>query len=174
VPLRRSADRPGHDTSLRAVYDEYAGELFAFAHRSLGDAAQAEEAVQLTFLRAWRSARRGDRPTRAWLFALCRAVVLERARPASHDTAGSSAKDGAQRRADPGRMERLLVGMQVEEGLRRLSGEHRRVLVEVHVRGRPPADVAVEARIPVGTVRSRVYYALKAMRLVVEEMGWEA
>ncbi len=60
----------------------------------------------------------------------------------------------------------------MEEVLRRLSHQHRCVLVEIHLRDRPAAEVAAQLGIPVGTVRSRVYYALKALRLVLEEMGW--
>ena len=69
---------------------------------------------------------------------------------------------------------RALVAWQVEEGLRRLGEDHRRVLVETYYRGRPYAEVAAELGIPEGTVKSRVYYALRALRLALEEMGWEA
>lgn len=170
--LRRTPDpmRPGDEVSLRDVYDEHAGELFAFAHRSLGEVGPAEEAVRETFLTAWRNATRfrdgfgagaGAETgfSRNWLLALCRNAVIDRVRP--------GAADGAT-------MEQLLVGLQAEEALRRVSPDHRRVLIEVHVLGRPPADVADELLIPVGTVCSRVYYALKAVSLVREEMGWEA
>jgi RNA polymerase sigma-70 factor (ECF subfamily) len=53
-----------------------------------------------------------------------------------------------------------------------LSGEHRAALVEVHYKGRPYQDVAHEFGVPVGTMKSRVYYALKAMRLALDELGW--
>ena len=65
-----------------------------------------------------------------------------------------------------------MVGLQVEEALRRLSEPHRQVLVEVHLRDRSAADVAAQLGIPEGTVRSRVYYGLKALKLILEEMGW--
>jgi RNA polymerase sigma-70 factor (ECF subfamily) len=51
--------------------------------------------------------------------------------------------------------------------------QHRAVLVEVHLRDRAAADVAADLGIPVGTVRSRVFYALKALRLTLQEMGWD-
>lgn len=60
----------------------------------------------------------------------------------------------------------------MEEALRRLSEQHRQVLVEVHLRDRPAAEVAAQLGIPEGTVRSRVYYGLQALKLVLEEMGW--
>jgi RNA polymerase sigma-70 factor (ECF subfamily) len=46
------------------------------------------------------------------------------------------------------------------------------VLVETYYRGRPYADVAAELGIPEGTARSRAFYALKALRLALEELGW--
>ena len=66
----------------------------------------------------------------------------------------------------------MLVAWQVEEALQKLSGEHRDALVEVHYKARPYHDVAHDLGVPVGTVKSRVYYALKAMRLALEELGW--
>ena len=53
-----------------------------------------------------------------------------------------------------------------------LSDEHRAALVEVHYQARSYNDVAVSLGVPVGTIKSRVYYALKAMRLALEELGW--
>ena len=60
----------------------------------------------------------------------------------------------------------------MEEALQKLSEEHRLALVEVHYKGRAYQDVAVDMGVPVGTVKSRVYYALKAMRLALDELGW--
>jgi RNA polymerase sigma-70 factor (ECF subfamily) len=47
------------------------------------------------------------------------------------------------------------------------------VLIEIYYQGRPSRSVAEELGIPDGTVRSRLFYALKALKLVLEEMGWE-
>ncbi|MDI2128242.1 sigma-70 family RNA polymerase sigma factor [Yinghuangia seranimata] len=173
----KHAEQHRDDAGLRRLYDRHGGELFAMAVRSLGDAGLAEEAVQETFVRAWRAADRFDErvgSTRTWLFAICRNVVIDLARArsvrpplAAVDTAEPDAP------FDDRALERLMVTMQVEEALRRLSAEHRTVLVQVHLRDRAPADVAAELAVPVGTVRSRVFYALKALRLILEEMGWD-
>lgn len=165
--LRRTVERirPG-ERALRGAYDEHAGELFTFAYRSLCDTALAEEAVQQTFLRAWRDDARldaGSPRTRTWLLAACRRAVLASARSAP----APGFADGAD-------LELLLAGVQAEEALRRLSAEHRAVLVEAHLLARPVEEVAARLRIPAATVRTRVYYALRALRLVLEEMGWEA
>ncbi len=59
----------------------------------------------------------------------------------------------------------------VEEALRRISAEHRSAIVQTHLRGRPYTEVAAELGVAVGTLRSRVFYGLKALRLAMEEMG---
>ena len=69
--------------------------------------------------------------------------------------------------------EEALLNWQVEEALRRIGEQHRRVLVETYLRGRPYAEVAAELGVPEGTIKSRVYYGLRALRNALEEMGYE-
>src|SRR5262245_64859218 len=68
------------ERDVREAYAAHAAELFGFAVRSLGDAGLAEEAVQETFLRAWRAGERFDPQIgslRTWLFAILRNVVID-------------------------------------------------------------------------------------------------
>jgi RNA polymerase sigma-70 factor (ECF subfamily) len=66
----------------------------------------------------------------------------------------------------------VITAWQVEEALRRLSPEHARAIVETYYRQRPYAEVAAELGVAEGTLRSRVYYGLRALRLALEELGW--
>jgi RNA polymerase sigma-70 factor, ECF subfamily len=165
--------------ALEVAYRRYAGELYGVAVRGLHDRGLAEEAVQETFLRAWRSRRRYD-PTlssqRTWLFAILRNVVIDaqrrmRVRPVVSDTEVDTAVDAVAPASTD--IDSAILGWQVEEALRRLSDEHRHVLVEVRLRARTLADVAGELGVPVGTVKSRLHYALRALRLALEEQGVE-
>ena len=169
---RRAPSLP--DDALRAAYDAHGAELYRFARRSLGDASLAEDAVQEAFLRAWRASATYD-PARAsqrtWLFAILRNVVIDlararRARPPLAD--GTPSADGV---ADD-EFEHALNAWQVESALAELDDDHRRVLVEIHWRGRPYHEVADDLGIPAGTVKSRVYYGLRAMRTNLEAQGW--
>ena len=163
------------EDGVRAAYRAYGAELFGFASRSLGDHGLAEEAVQETFLRAWRAADRYDpaiAPLRTWLYSIMRNVVIDLSRARASRPA--VAEGGAAVQAGADEFDSALVSWQVEEGLRRLGEDHRRVLIETYYRARPYAEVATELGIPEGTVKSRVYYALRALRLALEEMGWEA
>jgi RNA polymerase sigma-70 factor (ECF subfamily) len=173
----RTAPLLGDESGLRAAYAAHGGELYRAARRSLGDDHLAEEAVQETFLRAWRAADRYDErlgSLRTWLFAILRNTVIDltRADAARPLRALRDPRDDVDRAAEVDELDRALLAWQVEEALRRLSDDHRTVLVAVHLQGRPLAAVAAELRIPVGTVKSRAYYALRALRVVLEELGW--
>jgi RNA polymerase sigma-70 factor, ECF subfamily len=163
--LRRERD-------VRAAYAAHSGELYGFALRSLGDSGLAEEAVQETFLRAWRAGDRFDPEIgslRTWLFAILRNVVIDLGR------ARAARPRLAEGRVEPAvePLEEALLAWQVEEAMRLIGEDHRRVLIETHYRGRPYAEVAEELGVPEGTVKSRVYYGLRALRVVLEEMGYE-
>ena len=169
--------RPLPDDALRAAYDAHGAELYRFARRSLGDAALAEDAVQEAFLRAWRASASYD-PARAsqrtWLFAILRNVVIDlaRARRARPPLATQAPAEGAAEGVAADELDRALTTWQVEAALAELDDDHRRVLVEVHWRGRPYHEVADDLGIPAGTVKSRVYYGLRAMRTRLEAQGW--
>jgi len=167
---RDTQERPGTQPDwLVDAYRAHAGELLGFAARALRDRALAEDAVQETFVRAWRYRRRfdPDRGTvRSWLFAIGRNVIAtsasartEAATPTAGESSGSES------------IERQLLAWQVEEALRRIGEGHRQALLEVKLRGRSYEEVATELRIPIGTLKSRVYYGLRALRNILQEMG---
>lgn len=160
------------ERDVREAYAAHAGELYGFAARSLGDSGLAEEAVQETFLRAWRAGERFDPQLgslRTWLFAILRNVVIDLGRARASRTAPGA--DGAEPAVEP--LEDALLAWQVEEAMRRIGEQHRQVLVETHYRGRPYAEVAEELGVPEGTIKSRVYYGLRALRIALEEIGYE-
>jgi RNA polymerase sigma-70 factor (ECF subfamily) len=160
------------EAGVREAYAAHGGELYGFAVRSLGDRQMAEEAVQDTFVRAWRAGHRFDPEIgslRTWLFAILRNVVIDLGRArASRPIATGDVPDLGH---EP--IEEMLVTWQVEEALRRIGEQHRRVLLETYLRGRPYAEVAAEMGVPEGTIKSRVYYGLRALRNALEEMGYD-
>jgi len=170
----RAAPLP--DAALRAAYEAHGAELYRFARRSLGDGGLAEDAVQEAFVRAWRASSTYD-PTRSsqrtWLFAILRNVVIDmaRARRVRPPMATDDGADAARPAVDD-EFDRVLTTWQVEAALAELDAAHREVLVEVHWRGRPYAEVARDLGIPAGTVKSRVYYGLRALRGTLEAQGW--
>jgi RNA polymerase sigma-70 factor (ECF subfamily) len=160
------------ETQMREVYDRHAGELYGYALRALGDRGGAQDLVQEVFLRAWQRsyAYRPDRgPVRGWLFGIARRLAVDEARAAG-------------RRAELGHdLDRLAAGrdelaraedrIALVEALRRLGDHHRTVLVLVVLQGRSLSEAGGALGVPVGTVKSRLFYALKALRVIAEELG---
>jgi RNA polymerase sigma-70 factor (ECF subfamily) len=168
-PVSESADAAG----LRVAFLAHGGELYGYARRSLGDPRAAEDVVQETFIRAWRARDRFDTglgTLRTWLFTIARRVVIDHARARAIRQTEPLPADIAVADDD---VENAMVGWQVEEALSRLRPDHRQVLVETYYRGRSGREVAEELGIPEGTVRSRLFYALRTLRLALEEMGWD-
>ncbi len=160
------------ERDVREAYAAHAGELYGFAVRSLDDTGLAEEAVQETFLRAWRAGERFDPQLgslRTWLFAILRNVVIDLGR--ARASRPRLAAGGVEPAVEP--FDEALLAWQVEEAMRRIGEQHRRVLVETYYRGRPYVEVAEELGVPEGTVKSRVYYGLRALRVALEEIGYD-
>ncbi|RDI75867.1 sigma70-ECF: RNA polymerase sigma factor, sigma-70 family [Gaiella occulta] len=164
------------DSDLRTLYDAHAGELFAFALRTLGERGAAEDLVQDVFLRAWLRAEtyRPERgPARGWLFAIARNLAIDtaRARSARPQLAAERVDETGSRDSEFEQIEQRIV---LAEALGRLTPDHRRALVEVAIRERTVSEAAAVLGVPPGTVKSRVFYALKALRLGLEELGFGA
>ncbi|MGH3244353.1 MAG: sigma-70 family RNA polymerase sigma factor [Spirillospora sp.] len=183
-PGRRLAARqepPGSllsEQGMRLAYDRHSQELLGFACNALADRQLAEDVVQETFVRAWRSAASFDHrraSLRTWLFAIARNVVTDarRHRAARAPLAGPA--DTSEQQHDPrDRFDQLLTRIELDEALRRLSAEHRRVVLDVYFLGRTCAELATELGVPASTVRSRLYYGVRALRVILDEKGWLA
>ena len=162
--------------AMRALYRSYSGELYGFALNALGERGAAEEVVQEVFTRAWRhaatyDARRGS--VRTWLYQIARHAIIDTRRRASvrpalalHDASADT--DAGE--AGP-TIEQAMLGWQVVAALEKLSPEHRQVIRLAHFQGLSMREIADRCELPVGTVKSRTWYALRSLRLVLEEMG---
>jgi RNA polymerase sigma-70 factor, ECF subfamily len=170
----RDRQEPASDEELvRALYAEHAGPLLRYAlHLMSGDRQRAEDIVQETLLRAWQHPEAiADRPARPWLFAVARNLAVDsfRARKARPREVGEGALELV---PAPDEAERALESWAVADAIRSLRLEHRSVLLETYYHGRSVAEAAGILGIPPGTVKSRTFYALRALRLALEERGF--
>jgi RNA polymerase sigma-70 factor (ECF subfamily) len=170
--------RTSDDQLLRALHDEHAHALWGYVVRLTGgDRARAQDVVQETLLRAWRtpdvlSQTRGS--ARGWLFTVAKRIVIDEWR-ASRNRPEVLTDAVPERGADSadGLAARVADRALVVAALRTLSVEHRDVLLECYFRGSTVAEAAAALGVPPGTVKSRAHYALRALRLAVAELGEE-
>src|SRR5687767_3711944 len=170
---RMRADDTGE--AMRALYRTYSGELFGFAVNALGERGTAEEVVQEVFTRAWRHAATydpGRGSVRTWLYQIARHAIIDTRRRAAvrPALARSDADEEGDARAGAS-IEQAMLGWQVATALERLTPEHRQMIRLAHFQGLTMREIAERCGLPVGTVKSRTWYALRSLRLVLEEMG---
>ncbi|MDL5156121.1 sigma-70 family RNA polymerase sigma factor [Actinomycetospora termitidis] len=178
---REPGVRESGEELIRLLHEQHGAVLWAVALRSTSDRGRAQDAVQETLLRAWRhpaaiDPSRGD--PRPWLLRTLRNVLIDEWRSrSSRPELLSDDPVGAESGTVPGgyavadHAEAAVQAWTVGAALERLSAEHRAVLVECYYRGRTVGEAAATLNVPAGTVKSRVHYALRALRLALEEMG---
>lgn len=162
------------DAIVTELYRRYRTPLLAYVLRLTGgDRQQAEDVVQETMVRAWRQADQLDLAAPSlmpWLVTVARRIVIDqgRRRRARPTETGDQMLENVPV-ADT--TEDLLRKVVVTEAMQALSAAHREILNETILRDRSVSQAAEALGIPVGTVKSRVYYALRALRLVLAERG---
>lgn len=165
---------PDRDVALmQHLHDEHGDALWRFCRRLVpNDRGRAEDVVQETLLRAWqhRTILEGTEPAvRAWLFTVARNIVIDQWRSPRTKRETPVAEVPESRSGDD--TDKLLLSWVVAEAITQLSPEHRAVLRECYYGGRPVAEAAARLGVPEGTVKSRTHYALRALKLALEEMG---
>lgn len=159
---RRARD----EALVHAVYQEHGRALLAYATRLTGDRAAAEDVVQETLIRAWRHPEvltNGKGSTRGWLLTVTRNIVTDRIRA----RAARPQEVGEVPEAPPverDHADRVVASVTVLAALEGLSEDHRGVLDQIYFQGRSLGEAATALGIPAGTVKSRSYYALRALR----------
>lgn len=157
---------------MAALYHRYGRNLYGLGLRLLGDRGMAEEMVQETFVRLWRGAGRFDREkgsVRTFTYTIARRVAVDlRRRPSSRPLEGDARLD---EKAGHDDFEALVLGLDVRDALSSLSSKHREIL-ELHFdEDLTQVQVAERLDVPLGTVKTRTYYGLQALKLELEERG---
>jgi RNA polymerase sigma-70 factor, ECF subfamily len=160
---------------MRGVYDEHALVLWRYATRLTGDPARAEDVVQETLLRAWRHPEVTDddhRSIRAWLFTVARNMIIDERRSARfRNESANRDPERTHDHAGPDEVDCALDRMLLSDALAQLSAEHRAVIRRSYYQGWTTAQTAADLDIAEGTVKSRLHYAVRALRLTLHENG---
>lgn len=161
----------GDPDVLRELHREHAAALWSYVVHLTGDRTRAEDIVQETMLRAWRSAIvDGDRGSaRAWLFTVAHNLVVDEARSAH--ARHEAVTDTLPEQVLGDRVDSLFETLLVTDALRSLSREHLAVVVRAYYGRLTTDEIARELEIPSGTVKSRLHYGLRALRLALQERG---
>lgn len=173
APISPAARR--EDALVRMLYDQHAMPLLMFVQRLTGgDRQRAEDIVQETLMRAWRNAHKlgaqGQTSIRPWLVTVARRIAIDNHRSdnARPTETYDQELDGF---AVADETDQVLRSMTVSDALRSLSYAHREILLETFFQGRTVPEAADVLGLPLGTAKSRVYYALRALRVALEQRG---
>jgi RNA polymerase sigma-70 factor, ECF subfamily len=160
---------------MKELYRRYAKNLYRFGLHTLGDDGLAEEMVQESFQRLWRSARRYDTgrgSVGAFLFVIARSTAADiRKRPSSRPLL---AAEDYQLPPLPDSVDEILDSLILREALDKLSSAHAEVLRLILEESLTQAEIADRLGLAIGTVKSRTFNGMRALRSALGERGIHA
>ena len=160
------------EAALQELHDRHAAELWRFAMRLTHDRQLSEDVVQEVLLKAWKDPGLGERDesaARAWLFTASRNLIIDRWRSAANRHEFATEEPVERQAADASSV--VLDRWLIAEALSGLSLEHRTVISAAYYEGRSVADISARLHIPEGTVKSRLHYGLRTLKLILQEKG---
>src|SRR5258708_9895359 len=164
---------PGRADPTEMVYQLHGRPLYRFLLRvTFGDRREAEDLLQETLLRAWRYLQDHTADItrlRPWLYTVARRAAIDAARARQarpHEVIVTDITPLPAARDD---IEQMLNRLTIRRSLMTLTRAHRQVLYEIFYRGSSAREAAAALGIPEGTVRSRMFYALRALAAATGE-----
>src|SRR4030095_16083926 len=160
------------EAALQVLHDRHGSELWRFAMPRTHDGELSEDIVQEVLLRAWKDPSLGQRDqaaARNWLFTASRNLIIDRWRSAAsrHEQRMEDPPEGSAGDATSWMVDRWLIA----EALASLSTEQRSVINAAYYEGRSIADISAQRRIQEGTLKSRLPYGLRTLRLALQDKG---
>jgi RNA polymerase sigma-70 factor (ECF subfamily) len=160
------------DDLLLALSQAHRQSLFNYVYRMTADSGLAQDIVQESLLKAWKHPsilEQGDGSARAWLFTVARNLVIDDRRSARFRRELATEVLPEIPTADE--TDAVLDAWLVSDVLATLSEVHRRAIVSAYYLGNSVVEIARQEEVPVGTIKSRLHYALAALRLSLQEKG---
>jgi len=162
---------------MRELYENSAEVVFRFLMRlTFGRRQLAEDLLQETYLRAWQKLDQlpvAPASALPWLFTVARRVAIDAARARAARPVEVETSDILTVPVADGLAERVVDCRTVRAALSKLSDQHREVLFEVYFRDETPLDIARRLGVPLGTIRSRTFYALRSLGAQIDDVRSE-
>ena len=162
------------DEALAALYDLYGRRLYALGVHLLRDRGLAEDLVQETFVRLWRSAHRYDprrSSVRTFVYTLARRAAVDLWRKSSRHPAATADAPEPEDGVGGAAFDEVVLRLDVGDALGALSSAHREVLELQYHGDLTQTQVAERLDIPLGTVKTRTLHALRALSAELKERG---
>lgn len=163
----------GDRDAMDALVEQWQPRLFYYVRRLVDQEADAWDALQKTWLRVFRGLRlvKDTRAFPCWLYTIARNTMIDHTRSRKALRWQSEQLDGANEavddRDDPG----FDDAEAVHHALQKLSPAHRDVLTLFFLEDLTVEEIGVVVEAPPGTIKSRLHYARRALRSVLEEEG---
>lgn len=160
------------DELLEALQESHGPALFRFVAHMTHDTNFAEDVVQEALLRAWHRPEvlvLSDNSARAWLFTVARNLVIDDRRSARYRREIST--EVMPDSSGPDETNLALDAWILSDALSALSEHHRKAVVAAYYLGQSVTEIARQEGVPEGTIKSRLHFALLALRLTLQEKG---
>ena len=163
------------EAPVAELYRRYGKRLYRFGVQALGDNGLAEEMVQESFVKLWRSAERFDAQrgsVGAFLFVIARSTAADiRKRPSSRPLVPV---EETQVPAQPDSVDQILDSLIVREAFETLGPGHAQVLQLAQEEGLTQSQIAERLGLPLGTVKTRTFHGMRTLRAALVERGFHA
>jgi RNA polymerase sigma-70 factor, ECF subfamily len=159
---------------MRELYQRYGGSIYRLGVQMLGNPGLAEEVVQQSFERLWRSAARFDAQrgtVGAYLTVIARSIAYDIAKRPSSRPLLPLDENLLQPQGDS--VDEILDTLIVQQALESLPEAQRDVL-RMALDGFTQSQIALRMGLPLGTVKTRTFHGMKALRTVLAERGIHA
>jgi RNA polymerase sigma-70 factor (ECF subfamily) len=165
----------GDRGAFREIYDRYYKRIYLFSYRLLGDGEGAKEVANEVMVEIWRGAKtfRGESKPSTWMFGIAVNKIRKeiKRRPPAHDDMDALEKKGSEKTMQDDTTYHAELREQMRLAINRLSREHREVLDLTYYQGLSIKEIAGIMDCPLNTVKTRMFYARKKLRGILQEMG---